>query len=44
METIPCSTILRKLKTVEDRQNFARELGTFYFIIFRLYIAQRKGL
>lgn len=44
METIPCSSILKKLKTIEDRQNFARELGTLFFIIFRFHIAQREGL
>ena len=27
MEKIPCSVLLRKLKTFEDRVNFARELG-----------------
>ena len=40
MEKIPCSTVLKKLKTIEDRQNFVRELGKFFDIIFRLYIAQ----
>ena len=40
MEKIQCSTVMKKLKTVEDRQNFARELGKFFNIIFRLYITQ----
>ena len=44
MEKIPCSQILLKLRTFEDRQNFARELGNFHNIIYRIYFAKRKGL
>lgn len=44
MEKIPCSNLLRKLKTFEDRVNFARELGKKLNIIFRVYFTEGKGL
>ena len=43
MEKIPCTNISQKLKSFEDRQNFARELGKLIDIIFRLHIPKRKG-
>ena len=42
MENIPCLNLLRKLKTFEDRVNFARELCTILFIINRIYFTQGK--
>ena len=44
MEKISCSNILQKLRTFEDRQNFARELGIYYYIIFRLYTTMQERL
>ena len=43
MEKIPCTNMNQKLKSFEDRQNFARELGKLIDIIFRLHIPKRKG-
>lgn len=42
MEKISCSNVLQKLKTFEDRQNFARELGKNKFIMLRIYTAEGK--
>jgi hypothetical protein len=44
MEKIPCSSTPKKLRTFEDRQNFARELGNYSFIIIRLYSSKAKRL
>ena len=44
MGKISCSNILQKLLTFEDRQNFARELGIYYYIIFRFYTTIRERL
>ena len=42
MEKIPCTELIKKLKTFEDRQNFCRELGNKLLLIFSLYITKRE--
>ena len=42
MEKVPCSNILQKLRTFEDRQNYSRELGKINNITFRLYTPKRE--
>ena len=44
IENVACSNLLQKLKTFEDRQNFARKLGMILNIIFRIYSPKRKGV
>lgn len=44
MEKIPCSVLLRKLKTFEDRVNFARELGKIWILIFRVHSSKGERI